>query len=189
MTKWHSLLLGISVLAILPLAGLANGRVTVEAESAETIEAPVVVVREAAVPEGSKYVPGAANAAYLEIPQGKGNPPDNPHGLAVLTVNVPSDGDYTLWCRVWWEDECSNSFSVKINESAPFLFGENATYKTWHWMRYPVARTAKPITLKAGTNTLTVLNREDGVRLDQVILSADRRFVPVDQEPVGVKTK
>jgi hypothetical protein len=56
-------------------------------------------------------------------------------------------------------------------------------------MRYPVARTAKPITLKAGTNTLTVLNREDGVRLDQVILSADRRFVPVDQEPVGVKTK
>ena len=95
MTKWHSLLLGIPALAILPLAGLANGRVTVEAESAEPIEAPVAVVREAAVPEGSKYVPGAANAAYLEIPQGKGNPPDNPHGQAVLTVNVPTCLLYT----------------------------------------------------------------------------------------------
>ncbi len=149
----------------------------------------MVVIRETAVPEGSKYVPGAANAAYLEIPQGKGNPPENPQGRAVLTVDAPTDGDYTLWCRVWWEDECGNSFTVRINDSPPFLFGENATYKTWHWMRYPVARTAKPITLKAGTNTLTVLNREDGVRLDQIVLSADRRFVPVDQETVGVKTK
>ena len=189
MNKWHSLLLCLLVLACLPWAGWANGRVTVEAESAETIEVPVVVVRETDVPDGSKYVPGAANAAYLEIPQGKGNPPDNPHGRAVLVVHVPADGDYTLWCRVWWEDECGNSFSIKINDTAPFLFGENATYKTWHWMRYPVARTAKPITLKAGTNTLTVLNREDGVRLDQIVLSADRRFVPVDQETVGEKTK
>jgi hypothetical protein len=189
MNNWHYLLLCLPALAVSPLAASAGGRVTVEAESAQSIEAPMVMVCETAVPEGLKYVPGAANAAYLEIPQGKGNPPENPHGQAVLTVEVPADGDYTLWCRVWWEDECANSFTVRINDTPPFLFGENATYKTWHWMRYPVARTARPITLKAGTNTLTFLNREDGVRLDQALLSADRRFVPVDREPVGVKVK
>jgi len=183
------ILLSVSALALQPVAGFAQARVTVEAESAEAVEAPMVVVSRESVPEDSKYVDGASGDSYLEIPQGRGNPPKNPNGRAVFTVEVPADGAYTLWCRVWWADECGNSFLVKINEDAPFLFGENATYKAWHWVRHPVARTAKPIALKAGTNTISFLNREDGVRLDQVLLSADRRFVPVEREPVGVKPK
>lgn len=176
-------------LLLLPRIGLGNARVTVEAEAAEAVEAPMIVVREDAVPEGVKFVKGASGNAYLEIPEGKGNPPDNPNGKAILKVTVPADGNYTLWCRVWWEGECSNSFTVTVNDDPPFLFGEDATYKAWHWVRYPVSRTAKPLSLKAGENTLSFLNREDGVRLDQVVLSADRRFVPVDIEPVGVKEK
>ena len=107
----------------------------------------------------------------------------------MLQVDVPADGEYTLWCRVWWEDECANSFTVRIDDSAPFLFGENATYKTWHWVRYPVARTARPIRLAKGAHSISFLNREDGARLDQVVLSADKRFVPIGCEPVGVREK
>lgn len=174
---------------LLPLNVQGKARVTVEAETASTVEPPCVVVRKDAVPPLSKYMADASADAYLEIPQGVGNPPKNPDGRAVFEIDVPTDDDYTLWGRVWWDDECGNSFTVQINDDAPFLFGENATYKTWHWVRYPVARTAKPITLKKGTNTVTFLNREDGVRLDQVILSADKRFVPIGCEPVGVKEK
>ena len=92
-----------------------------------------------------------------------------------------------LWCRVWWNGECSNSFTVKIDDQPPFLFGEDATYKTWHWVRYPVSRTAKPIDLTAGDHSLVLLNREDGVRIDQILLSSDKRFVPVDIEKAGVR--
>jgi len=189
MNRWLFLLLALSLLACSPRAEGADARVTIEAESAGTVDAPVVVVTTNTVPQGSKLVPDASGNAYLEIPQGQGNPPENPAGKATLMVDVPADGTYTLWCRVWWMNECGNSFTVQINDAPPFLFGEDATYKTWHWVRYPVARTAKPIALKAGQNTLTFLNREDGVCLDQVVLSTNRRFVPVDQEPVGVKSK
>lgn len=188
--KWFSILcLVVVTVALSPADVYAKARVTVEAESATTVEPPMVLVHKDAVPENVKFIAEASGDAYLEIPQGAGNPPENPNGRAVLTLEVPADGAYTLWGRVWWEDECGNSFLVQIDDNPPFLFGENATYKAWHWVRYPVARTAKPIQLKKGTHTITFLNREDGVRLDQVVLSADKRFVPIEREPVGVKEK
>jgi len=158
-------------------SGMAAGhKLCFAAVSATEVEAPMVVV--------TNGVAGASGP-YLEIPDGSGNPPKVTVGKAVYTVDIPADADYTLWARVYWEDECSNSFTVVIGDQPGFLFGENATYKVWHWVKYPVARTAKPIRLTKGTHTLTFHNREDGVRLDQILLSADRRFVPVDIEAVG----
>ena len=128
-----------------------------------------------------------ASGAYLEIPEGAGNPPKVTAGKAVFSFEVPEDGQFTLWCRVWWEGECSNSFTVTVDDQPGFLFGENATYKVWHWVKYPVSRTTAPVRLTKGRHTLTFHNREDGVRLDQVLLSADRRFVPVDIETPGTR--
>mgnify|MGYP001472022611 CR=1 FL=1 len=157
-------------------AQAAGHRLCLEAESGERLEAPAVVV--------SNGVEGASGA-YVEIPEGAGNPPKVQAGKVSFSFNTPADASYTLWARVWWEGECSNSFTVGIDDQPAFLFGENATYKAWHWVKYPVSRTAAPIKLAKGRHTLTFHNREDGVRLDQVLLSADKRFVPVDIEPVG----
>ena len=123
-----------------------------------------------------------ASGPYLEIPEGAGNPPKVEAGKAVFTVDVPEGGTFTLWCRVWWEGECSNSFTVQLDDQAPFLFGENATYRTWHWVKYPVARITPPLRLEKGPHVLRVSNREDGVRLDQILLSPNKRFVPVGIE-------
>ena len=175
----------VGILAAAPLAlTAATARIVLEAEAAPETEAPLVVVSEATVPAGSEYVPGASGGRYVEIPERAGNPPKLEKGWARYTVDVPEDGAYTLWARVWWEGECSNSFLVQIDESAPFLLGENATYKTWHWVKYPVARMTPPIGLTRGRHTLVFKNREDGVRLDQIVLSPNRRYVPVDIEPV-----
>ena len=157
--------------------GMAAGhKLCFPAVSAGQVEAPMAVV--------SNGVAGASGP-YLEIPEGAGNPPDLVAGKAVYTVDIPADADYTLWARVYWEGECSNSFTVSFDDQPGFLFGEDATYKVWHWVKYPVSRTAKPIRLTKGKHTLTFLNREDGVCLDQILLSVDKRFVPVDIEPVG----
>ncbi len=153
-------------------------KICFEAETAELIEAPVVLV--------TNGIEGASGA-YLEIPEGAGNPPKVESGKAVFSFETAADGNFILWCRVWWEDECGNSFTVQIDNQPAFLFGEDATYKVWQWVKYPVARTTKPLRLSKGQHTLTVRNREDGVRLDQVLLSADRRFVPVDIEMPGLR--
>lgn len=153
-------------------------KICFEAETAELIEAPMVLV--------TNGIEGASGA-YLEIPEGAGNPPKVEAGKAVFAFETPVDGNFILWCRVWWEGECSNSFTVQIDDQPAFLFGEDATYKVWHWVKYPVARTTKPLQLSKGRHTLTFRNREDGVRLDQVLLSADRRFVPVDIETPGLR--
>jgi len=157
-------------------AQAAGHRLCLEAETGTALEAPVVV--------SSNGVEGASGS-YLEIPEGAGNPPKVQAGKASFALDVPADASYTLWCRVWWEGECSNSFTVGFDDQPTFLFGEDATFKAWHWVKYPISRTAAPIKLAKGKHTLTFHNREDGVRLDQVLISADKRFVPVDIEPVG----
>jgi len=173
-------------LGMLPMLSFAAGaRVCVEAESAAVVEAPMIKVARAEAAATNKPVSGASGDVYLEIPEGSGNPPALTAGKAVLSLDIPSEGSYILWCRVYWEGECSNSFNVQIDNRPVFILGEDATFKTWHWVRYPVARTAAPIILAQGTHTFSFINREDGVRIDQVLVSADRRFVPVDTEPVG----
>lgn len=159
-------------------ARAAGVKICFEAESAERIEAPMALV--------TNGIAGASDV-YLEIPEGAGNPPKVTAGKAVYAVEVPEEGAFTLWCRVWWEGECSNSFTVEVDGQPAFLFGEDATYKTWHWVKYPVSRTVAPIKLSAGKHAVVFNNREDGVKLDQVLLSADKRFVPVDTEKPGTR--
>ncbi len=156
----------------------AGVKICFEAESSSSLEAPMIVA--------TNGVPGASGA-YLEIPEGAGNPPKLMAGKASFSVDVPEDGLFTLWCRVWWEGECSNSFTINVDDTPGFLFGEDATYKVWHWVKYPVSRTVSPIKLAKGKHLLTFHNREDGVRLDQILLSADKRFVPVDIETPGTR--
>jgi len=166
-----------ALVASLAGSGMAAGhKLCFAAVSADRVEAPMVVV--------TNKVEGASGP-YLEIPEGAGNPPKVNAGKAVYTVDIPADAEYILWARVYWDDECGNSFTVVIDDQPGFIFGEDATYKKWHWVKYPVSRTAKPIALTKGKHTITFHNREDGVALDQILLSADKRFVPVEIEKVG----
>jgi len=151
-------------------------KICFEAESAKSIEEPMCLVS-----NRIKNVSGAA----ISIPEKAGNPPKLCKGAASYTFDLRKKGSYTLWCRVWWNGECSNSFTARINDNPPILFGEDATYKTWHWVKYPVSRTSPKIKLEAGKQTLKIENREDGIMVDQIILSADKRFVPVDIEKTG----
>ncbi len=166
---------GLCILNCCTAWGRGN-RICFEAESARSIEEPVCIVS-----NGISNISGSV----ISIPEKAGNPPERCEGAAEYLLELPEKGSYTLWCRVWWEGECSNSFTVKFNDAPAFLFGENATYKAWHWVKYPVSRTSPKINLNAGRNQLRIENREDGIMVDQILLSDDPRFVPVDIEPTG----
>jgi hypothetical protein len=164
-------------------AGAGNGPICFEAESASAIEAPMELIREGAKSDADsvKALKEASGHCYIEIAEGKGNPPKVTTGSATYAFEIAEAGDYVLWCRVWWGDECGNSFTMKIDSAAPFSFGQDATYKSWHWVKSaPVSQ----LSLSKGKHTLEIHNREDGARVDQVLLTKDRRYVPVDIEPV-----
>lgn len=156
------------------------GTLVWEAEDASSVEAPMVKVEKANPPDGVKAVSGASADCYLEIPEGKGNPPKVTKGKAVYEVDVPSDGVYVLWARAYWDGRCSNSFSVQVGEAKAFSYGQGGTYKSWHWVRS--MRRLPQLRLKKGKQTITFSNREDGVRIDQIALSSNRRWVPVGVE-------
>lgn len=122
----------------------------------------------------------ASGGKALEVPQGKGNPPEVTTGKAEYAFEVDADGDYFLWCRVWWLDECANSFTMNIDNARSFTFGQDATYKTWHWVKAPSR--LKQLSLSKGKHKLVVACREDGAMLDQVVLTTNKRYVPVGIE-------
>jgi hypothetical protein len=155
-----------------------------EAESCDSLQAPMeLIVTSSNMPAGAKpEMAEVSGGRFLQIAEGKGNPPKVETGEVTYTLTVAEAGPYYLWCRVWWLGECSNSFSMSVDGAPPFVFGEDGTYNAWHWVQAP--KNLKQLTLSAGKHTLRIRNREDGVALDQVVLSASKRFVPVGQQDV-----
>ncbi len=164
-----------SIICITAAAHAAT--VMVEAESAVETEAPMALVTNAVAAGDVGHA--ASGGAWLAIPEKAGNPPQLEKGLAKFVVEIPTDGAWYLWARVLWEGECSNSFTIQIDDGSPFIFGEDATFNIWHWVRHPVSRMAKPVQLSKGRHAIVFRNREDGVALDQFLLTTEKRHVPV----------
>ncbi len=174
----------LSLLAVLAAAGHGRAEtVCFDAGSAEHIEAPMRKT-DASDPETVKSgaaIAGAAGDVYLEIPAIKEPTDKDKQAHARFRFTVKEGGEYFLWLRVWWNDECSNSFRASLNDQAPFIMGRNRTFRQWHWVKSPPR--VRQLRLKKGEHILTIRYREDNVKLDQILLTTDRRFVPVDIEP------
>jgi hypothetical protein len=166
------------------VATLAGDRICIEAESATNVVAPMRIA-DAAATNAAIVVAGASGNKYLEIPKGAGNPPKVNEGEARLPFDVDEAGDYTLWGRVYWLSECNSSFTMSIDDSLSFTFGKDATFNVWHWVKAPPR--LKMLTLTKGKHVLVIRNRQDGVRLDQVLLTLDKQYVPVGTEEVTSK--
>ncbi len=157
----------------------ASMNVLIEATAAKTITPPMLLVNAAAPgADAAKTIKGAANDTYLTIPLGAGKPPEV-GGDASFEFEVDQAATYILWARVWWTDGCSNSLFMSIN-GAQFAFGQDATYRQWHWVK--ATGRLPQLDLKKGKHTLTISNREDGVAIDQILLTRNRRYVPVGIE-------
>lgn len=163
--------------AVFGAAMCQAGNVVVEAEAAVATEMPVAVVTNAAAGEDVEH--SASGNAFLVIPEDAGNPPKLNKGFAKFEIDIPSNGKYRLWARVKWEGECSNSFTVKIDDMSAFILGDDGTFGKWHWVKYPIGKLTELIELKKGTHTVVFKNREDGVALDQILFTSEKRFVPV----------
>lgn len=138
-----------------------------EAEKHTQITAPVQISADES----------ASALTCIEIQQGAGVT----KGSVQYTFQIQKKAVYYIWMRVWWLDSCGNSITVEIDSNKgklkPFTLGQDGTYKKWHWVKAKVR-----LALSEGEHTLLLTNREDGIKIDQILLSSDRRVVPVGIE-------
>jgi len=97
-------------------------------------------------------------------------------GAVTYRFTVKEPGRYLFWGRVFWEDGCGNSFWLVVNggDRTDFV---GSTTDHWYWEKCDDL-----FDLKAGENTIEILNREDGVKLDKFILTRKLDFVPQGTE-------
>jgi hypothetical protein len=121
----------------------------------------------------------SAAGTILRIPDKKGVPPegqdsDMKYGGATYELEVAAPVTCKVWVRAWWEGSCGNTVCVRVGDQGKILtVGNDGTYDSWHWLEVPTT-----FTLEKGKTTLYLLNREDGIRIDQILLTNDMEYFP-----------
>jgi hypothetical protein len=156
-----------------------------EEDTVEPLRAPSEPPREA--PEGAvvrnaadavrvraafRLQPDAAapGGAILVLPEGAGT--DARAGRAELEVEIPAAGRYHAWARVRWRDACGNSVSLRVDDGPHRSVGGDDVFNVWHWVK------AGECSLATGAHRVTLLEREDGVALAQLLLTRDPLYRP-----------
>jgi hypothetical protein len=173
-TVWGRLVFCCSVLALLPSVVLAQGTTTITLE-AETgsLTAPMVVQSGAT----------ASGGQFVEVPNGTGDNfndiTNGGPGQVNLPINIPQSGTYALWARTIAPTGTSDSFYVTRNGT---LISEWTVPSSTAWKWNKIANAS----LSVGVVNLAFRQREDGTKLDQVLLTTDLNFVPGsgNQSPV-----
>ncbi len=129
----------------------------------------------------------ASGRQYIWVPNGTGNvwDPTQTGGEAVYTFVVPVTGTYLIWGRVISNNGEDDSFFVSVDNSASLLWDtERGGTETWVWDRISNRGGADPalFTLNAGTHTLRIAQREDGTKLDKLLITDDLGFIPTGSE-------
>jgi hypothetical protein len=130
-----------------------------EAE-AGTLNRPMVVASDAE----------ASGGRYIWVPNGSGG-----GGKATYRFSVPRAGSYAIWGRVISNSANDDSFMVALDDaSTPVRWNtRHGGQETWVWDTLPL-----PLALEAGPHTLTISRREDGTKLDALLITDDLSFVP-----------
>lgn len=134
------------------------------------LEPPMVFVAdERAESGGYVHVPDEySDATYVEV------------GAATFTFEAPEAGAYTLWGRTMGLDGKSDSFFVKLDDrdEQEWHVGRAPEEPQWRWGSVD---TLTGVRLEEGQHRLRIRSREDGTRLDTIIVTNDPFFTPEDQ--------
>jgi hypothetical protein len=123
----------------------------------------------------------ASSGGYIWVPQGSGNAWDSAYdsGYAEYAFEVPASGNYLIWGRVNANNGENDSFFVSIDGKDYFLWDTQVS-NTWVWDQLNNRGGDDPIVyyLEAGWHTLLVKQREDGTKIDKILITDDPEFTP-----------
>ena len=155
-------------------------RIRIEAEDAVKIEGDLMhIVAD----------PDASGGKCIEIPDKVGKPEDGKFARAVYKLQVKVSGHYTFWCRRKWLDACGDTLAVRFDQvgrphaEAALFGGSDSKPVRWAWSPvYVESGKVQQFYLAAGEHVMEILNREDGPRVDVILLTDDPDYVPQGME-------
>jgi hypothetical protein len=124
----------------------------------------------------------ASNDTYIEVAGGndsKASPPTL--GRVCRNFDVASNGTYRIWGRVIAPSVEDDSFWVQVNGGSWINWNQIALGSSWHWDHVhdnATPTTAATFSLTAGPQTVCIAYREDGTKLDLLVVTDDTGFNP-----------
>jgi hypothetical protein len=124
----------------------------------------------------------ASGGFYVQVAAGNNSQSAAPStGHAVFSFSVPAAGTYKVWGRVSVATNGDDSFWVRMDGGSWTNWNEISIATAWHWDDVHdtnASNAVKTYALAAGVHTLTIAYREDGTKLDKVIITNDLVSVP-----------
>ena len=145
--------------------------VTAEAESG-TLTAPMQASSDGNASGGQYIAVAAGNNSKSAAPA---------NGSSVLPFTVTTGGTYKLWGRAIAPTDADDSFWVRIDGGPWTNWNDITPGASWHWATVTNdANNDAPVlaNLAAGNHTITFAYREDGARLDRILITNDLTLVP-----------
>ncbi len=99
-------------------------------------------------------------------------------------IHFTTPGTYTLWARAYADNGDADSLHLALDQQPLRLSGFSP--EAWSWSNQAMSQPTYPLTVtieSRGLHTLTVWMREDGLRLDRILLTTDTTFIPTDLGP------
>ncbi|HXX42804.1 MAG TPA: alpha-amylase family glycosyl hydrolase [Chthoniobacterales bacterium] len=142
---------------------------------------------------------GYSGSGYMEATPNVGPPggnADNNSPELQFTVNFTSTGTHYIWMRGYAPTSSDDSMWVGIDGANSVACTLNQ-YNVWQWSNAPQGSSNAPTIPVAttGNHTVSLWMREDGLKIDEVILTTDSTFsptvgnvwhIPINAEPAGV---
>jgi hypothetical protein len=87
---------------------------------------------------------------------------------------------FTIWARVIAATDGNDSFWVKMDNGSPIKWNGIPLGSAWHWVQVKAdgASAASQFSLGTGLHTLKIAYREDGAKLDELIITSNSSFNP-----------
>ena len=116
----------------------------------------------------------ASSGMFIWAPNGGGS-----GGYAEYSFDVKKAGNYVVWGRALSPNGDDNSFNVSMDGGADSLW-DTTISSSWVWNRVSHRNGSDPVVynLSVGNHTLVIKQREDGTKLDRIVITNDMTTVP-----------
>ena len=124
----------------------------------------------------------ASGNNYIEAPNGSGSISDDPNQVnssAEYSFIAPVTGNYVIWGRVKAMNGNDDSFFISV-DGGDYALWDLQISQDWVWDKVNDRGGADPVIfyLEAGQHTLMLKQREDGSKIDQILITGDLEFIP-----------
>jgi hypothetical protein len=127
--------------------------------------------------------PAASHGSYIEVIAGNDSKTSMPAAEGVTALNFENPdaaATFTIWARVIAPTDGDDSFWLKMDGGSAIKWNEIPLGSAWHWVHVKADGASSPasFTLGTGSHVLKIAYREDGTKLDELIITSDAGFDP-----------